>query len=93
MRTLSFGGASGALGPPPAPFLYYRGVRLRETAGAVATIVVYDNASAASGTILDEISFLAGQSVRETYGPAQLVRNGIFVSVVAGTVAGSFLID
>lgn len=93
MRTIPFTGASGALALVPAPFIYYRGVRLRETAGAVGTIVIWDNASAASGTILDEISFIAGESVRETYGPPQVAKNGIYIQVVAGTIAGSILVD
>lgn len=93
MRTLPFTGASGALALVPAPFTYYRGFRLRETAGAIATIVVWDNASAASGTILDEIQFTALESVRETYSPPQVAKNGIYLQVVAGTVAGSILVD
>lgn len=93
MRTVPFTGASGALALVPAPVIYYRGVRLRETASAAATLVIWDNATAASGTILDEIAFAAGQSVRETYGPPQVAKNGIYIQVVAGTVAGSILVD
>lgn len=93
MRTLPFTGASGALALVPAPFIYYRGFRLRETAGAIATLVIWDNASAASGTVLDEIQFSAAESVRETYGPPQIAKNGIYIQVVAGTVAGSILVD
>lgn len=93
MRTISFSGASGAVALVPAPVLYYRGVRLRETAGVTAAIVVWDNASAASGTILDEISFIANESVRETYGPPQIARYGLYIQVVSGTVAGSILVD
>lgn len=93
MRTIPFSGASGALALVPAPVLYYRGVRLAETAAATARIVIWDNATAASGTILDEINFAASQSVRETYGPPQVAKQGIYIQVVAGTVAGSILVD
>lgn len=93
MRTINFTGASGALAPAPAPFLYYRGFALRETAGAVATIVVWDSLTGANGNILDEISLLANESARENYGLARIARVGIYVQVVAGTVAGEFNID
>lgn len=70
---------------------FYRGFTLRETTGAApATVVIYDNASAASGTILEEITLLAGESAREWYGvPGIPTLNGIYVDVVSGAVAGS----
>ena len=93
MRAIPFTGVSGALALTPAPYLYYRGIRLAETAGASARLVIWDNASAAAGTILDEINFLGGESVRETYSPPEPALNGIYVQVVSGTVAGSILVD
>lgn len=93
MRELPFSGASGALALVPAPFLYYRGFSLRETAGAAASLVIYDNATAASGPILDEVSLIAAESARENYGIAKIAKAGLYIQVVAGTVTGSIFVD
>lgn len=67
----------------------YRGFTLKETTGsAVAAVTLYDNASAASGTILDVITFAAGESAREFYDPGIQAVHGVYLSVVAGAVAG-----
>jgi len=77
--------AAAAAGPGT-----YLGFAIRETAGAVATIRVYDNASAASGTLLDTIELSANESAREYYGPDGLwFKSGVYVKIVAGTVEGS----
>ncbi len=68
----------------------YRGFSVKETSGtATASLILYDNASAASGPILDEITLLANESAREFYEPGITARAGIYVSVVSGAVAGS----
>lgn len=68
----------------------YRGFTIRETAGSTAVVVLYDNASAASGTILEEIALSANESAREFYPNGGVkTTNGIYLSVVSGTVAGS----
>lgn len=68
---------------------FYAGFCLRETASSTAVVRIYDNASAASGTIIDVISLAAGESARELYPRAVRVSNGIYVKVVSGTVEGS----
>ncbi len=68
----------------------YYGLTFRETSGTTAaTIIVYDNASAASGTVLDNIQLVAGESRAEWYGPQGISsENGIYVDVT-GDVVGS----
>jgi hypothetical protein len=70
----------------------YRGLTLRETAGAVATIRLWDNASAASGVLLDTIALLANGSVSLNYYNGRWFTNGVFAQVVAGTVEGTVFI-
>lgn len=68
----------------------YRGFSIRETAGAAATIRVYDHASAASGTLVDVIQLVANESAREWYGGGGITASlGLFVDVVTGAVEGS----
>lgn len=68
----------------------YAGFAIRETAGATATVRLYDNASAASGTLLDTIALAANESAREYYLPGGIwCVNGIYAKIVAGTVEGS----
>lgn len=67
----------------------YHGFTFRETAGSTAVIRIYDNASAASGTLLDSISLSANESAREFYECGVRCKNGIYVDVVSGTVEGS----
>lgn len=69
---------------------YYRGFSIRETSGSASAVVrIYDHASAASGTVLDEISLVAGESAREWYEGGVWAANGVYVDVVSGAVAGS----
>lgn len=67
----------------------YCGFSLRETAGSTAAVRVYDNASAASGTLLDTISLAANESAREDYAAGLQAENGIYIDIVSGTVEGS----
>lgn len=70
--------------------VYYRGFAIRETSGSASAVVrIYDNASAASGTLLDEIALNAGESAREWYESGIWAANGVYVSIVSGAVAGS----
>jgi F0F1-type ATP synthase alpha subunit len=66
----------------------YAGFSIRETAGATAVVVIYDNTSA-SGTVLEAISLAANESAREFYPGGIWANTGIFVDVVSGAVAGS----
>lgn len=68
-----------------------RGWTLRETAGAVATVDLYDNASAASGTKVGAISLAAAGSSTVFFSEEVQVRNGIFYDVT-GTVTGSVFV-
>lgn len=68
----------------------YMGVALRETAGAAAVVRIYDNASAASGTLLDAIDLAANASADPWYGPGGIwFANGVYVKIVSGAVEGS----
>lgn len=53
-----------------------------------ATLTVYDNASAASGTVLCKISIPAGQTYNDSHLPGEgvVVNNGIYADV-SGTGA------
>lgn len=71
-------------------FASYHGFSIRETAGATATVRIYDNASANSGTLLDSIQLNANESAREWYGAEGIdASDGIRVDIVSGTVEGS----
>lgn len=88
-RALPF--AAGALVATPG---YYFGFSLRETAGAVATVRIWDNASAASGTKFVTVAFAANQS-QNVLGRADagvFFGNGLFIEVVAGAVEGSIYV-
>jgi len=68
----------------------YGGFAIKETSGtATAAVVIYDNASAASGTILEEIALNPGESAREYYPDTIAAQAGIYVDIVSGAVAGS----
>jgi hypothetical protein len=68
---------------------YYVGFTIRETAGATAVVRIFDHASAATGTVLEEISLTANQSAREYYPSGLRAALGVYVDVVSGSVAGS----
>lgn len=72
----------------------YCGLVVIETGGSLAaTVRVYDNASAASGTLIDAVNLAAGQSESRTYERGVWCENGVYVDVGGtGTVAGSIRI-
>jgi hypothetical protein len=86
-QALALSGSSQALSTGS---VRYSGFTIRETGGTVGAIVrVWDNASAASGTVLDEISLAAGESAREFYPGGIRASYGVYVQVVSGAIAGS----
>jgi hypothetical protein len=57
---------------------------------AAATVTIYDNASAASGTILAQWTTTgAGQDKSGDFADGVRCANGIYVSASAGTVTGN----
>lgn len=85
-RTIPLTGANQAASTAQA---VYVGFTIRETAGAVAVVRIWDNASAASGTVLEEIALVANESRSECYARGVWAVNGIYVQVVSGTVVGT----
>ena len=69
---------------------FYRGYTVVETGGSnAATVRIYDNASAASGTLIGAVNLAAGGSA-DVHCDGVWVANGIYVDVGGtGTVAGS----
>jgi len=68
----------------------YHGYTVVETAGSAATVRIYDNASAASGTLIGAVNLAANGSADLCLNVGQWVTNGIYVDVGgSGTVAGS----
>lgn len=72
----------------------YAGFSLRETGGTnPVTVRIFDNASAASGTLLDTVRLAANESARIIYDGGIMTAAGIFVEVSGtGTVEGSIRI-
>lgn len=63
----------------------YKGIVVRETGAGALVLRVWDNASAASGTIIDIIS-LAANGVWNLGGDINLwCQNGVFIERVSGT--------
>lgn len=82
-------GANQAVMAGPA---IYRGFTLREAAvvAAAATVRIWDNPSAASGTLLEVVELPADGSAQAFYSDGGIRAHlGVFVEVVAGTVEGS----
>jgi hypothetical protein len=52
------------------------------------TVIVYDNPSAASGTVLEKIVIPAAESLRVDYSCGVVANSGLYVSI-AGTGAGA----
>lgn len=65
-----------------------RGYLVHETAGAAARVHIYDNASAASGTLIGAATLAANEAVDVDIDDGLWVENGVYVSVVAGAVDG-----
>lgn len=79
--------ATGVVSAQPG---YYTGYVIT-TAVATADVVVYDNASAASGTIIDVIPVGAAGGFKNLAAPIK-VRNGIYASF-GGTGTVTFVYD
>lgn len=94
MREVKLTGASQQI-ILPAPYVYYRGFSIKETAAATAGLVIWDSTSAlgATGSILDEVNLSASESTRELFSPAKIALVGIFVQIVSGAIAGSIFFD
>ena len=88
-RTIALTGANQVARPAASVYL---GFTIRETAGAAAVVRIWDNAAAAAGTVLEEISLAANESRGECYASGVWAENGIYVQVVSGTVAGTLRI-
>lgn len=63
------------------------GVTIAETAGAVATVKLYDN-TAGSGTLVASFKLAAAASVDTDYARGRKFKNGLYC-VITGTVEGS----
>lgn len=87
-RTLALSGSDEALRTTQTIF---RGYTVIETGGSdAATVRFYDNASAASGTLIGAVNLAAGGSADVSIHGGLWCTNGIFVDVGGdGTVAGS----
>lgn len=70
--------------------VYLAGWSIRETTGAaIATVQLFDG-NDAGGVPVAEIGIAAGLSSNHSFGGHLLVcRNGLFVNVLAGAIAGS----
>lgn len=78
--------ATGAVSAAPCSL---RGASIRDTSGATNTIRLYDNASAASGTILLTVQLAANASIPPLSIPNGIrAVNGIYLSA-SGAVEGS----
>lgn len=62
----------------------YRGITVRETAGGALTLQLFDNAAAASGTIIDTIVVPANGVVSYFFESGVFLANGLFLNRVAG---------
>jgi hypothetical protein len=83
-KTFAAGAAAAGIG-------IFAGYSLRETAGAAATVRIWDG-TAAAGILLATVALTASGS--EAFAPPGGVffATGMFVEVVAGTVEGSIYI-
>ena len=90
MRALPMPGASGSLTGIGAPGARYAGVALHAKSAASCIVRFWDNASAASGTIIDVIELTAsGVGSFTSYaldGGGVFIANGIYVELVSGTM-------
>lgn len=87
-RAVALTGSDQAVAATPA---IYKGFTVVESGGSsTATVRIYDNASAASGTLIGAVNLAAGGSADLSLCSGQWCQNGIFVDVGgSGTVAGS----
>lgn len=77
---------TGAVNAGPCTF---RGCSIRDTSGATNTVKIYDNASAASGTVLMSVQLAANASVPPlSVADGLRAVDGLFLSAT-GAVEGS----
>ena len=70
----------------------FHGYTLAETAGAVASAIIYNDASGTSGgdaPILATVKLAANQSVDVMYSVPLSAQYGVYIDIVAGAIAGS----
>ncbi|SDN73762.1 hypothetical protein [Allokutzneria albata] len=89
IRSTALTGANQAVAGPST---LYRGITVRETAGAAAEVRVWDNASAASGVLLETVALAADGSVSLLHPVGIFAAAGVYVEVVSGAVEGSIRI-
>lgn len=71
----------------------WKGLQLRETAGAAAAVRLWDNGSAASGSKLWATNVLANNNATALVPDRGVIfERGIFLEVVSGTVEGVVLV-
>lgn len=63
----------------------YQGIVVRETAGTGCVLRIWDNGSAASGTLIDIVAVGANAVVSNVLPVQVWVSNGIFIERVSGT--------
>lgn len=66
----------------------YRGLSVRDTSGVANTVTVYDNASAAAGTVLGSFTLAANGSALDNIADGVRAANGIFLQST-GAIVGS----
>lgn len=76
---------SGAVVATPCT---YRGVSVADTSAAANTVTVYDNASAASGTVIAVVVLAASGSGGENVPDGVRAQNGLFLDST-GDIVGS----
>jgi hypothetical protein len=89
-RAINLPAASGAVSGVAAQGKY-KGISVRETAGAVASLRLWDSA-AASGTLLETIALPANGSTWVDIADGVALTVGIYYEKVAGTIEGTIRI-
>jgi hypothetical protein len=64
----------------------YRGIRVRDTSGSANTVTLYDNASAASGTVLATFVLAANAADGEDINDGMHVSAGIYLQSTGSLV-------
>jgi hypothetical protein len=77
--------ATGAVSAAPCTF---RGLSLRDTSGAANTVDLYDNASAASGTVVASVALAANGSGHVSAPDGVRCANGLWLQAT-GALVGS----
>lgn len=84
-RSLPLSGSDEALRDDRTFLLGYT---IQETGAAAATVLLYDNASAANGTLLAAVELAAGTAVDVVHPVPIQADDGVYVDVT-GSVAGA----